>query len=318
MSVEIGKRIMKSVAAAGLVVGALGMAPFAAQATPYTTLQSIAGTYSVYTVGNMGGAAGGQAYSSDSEGKMAIGGNAYLQSFGAYSNIVVGGDLKLTNGSVTGSAKVGGTATLSSAAVNGGLTQHDPSLGIDFAATSAILTQASDLLAALGANGTKVSQYGGLTLTATDSTFNVINLTTADLTNINALKINAPATSTLVINVTGASLTTGNFGFQLTGIDNKHIIFNFVDATSLQFSGVAWQGTILATDASIRGVNGNYNGAVIAHDLIGVTYQNMEFHNVPYVGTLPTPAVSGLPLFGLAGLAVVGRRRRGTALQAAA
>src|SRR3954466_1634927 len=72
----------------------------------------------------------------DSEGKMAVGGDATLTGFTVNSSranqpaeglaLSVGGDLVFTNGSIWGHADVGGRATLSGVNAAGGVTQGAP------------------------------------------------------------------------------------------------------------------------------------------------------------------------------------------------
>ena len=88
------------------------------------TLQGLIDSgYNTYLSGDMGSA--GSAYTSDSQGAIAAGGNVYLQNFGASTNatatggvgLAVGGNLTITNGSVNGTADIGGNL----AAVSAGL-----------------------------------------------------------------------------------------------------------------------------------------------------------------------------------------------------
>jgi len=106
------KFLTKLAIAAGLLA-----AP-AAVATPYDTLQSIAGTYNMFLTGNLG-TAGSPFANSDVQGNVAVAGNAYISGSAVNQNntggsaaLIVGGNLNQTYGSIQGNAYVGGDATL--------------------------------------------------------------------------------------------------------------------------------------------------------------------------------------------------------------
>ena len=82
----------------------------AAMGTPYDTLQSIAGTYNVFLLGNLGSASA-PFQNTDSQGNVAVAGNAYVSgsaingnNTGGSAALVVGGNLTQTNGSISGNA----------------------------------------------------------------------------------------------------------------------------------------------------------------------------------------------------------------------
>jgi choice-of-anchor A domain-containing protein len=90
----------------------------AAMATPYDTLESIAGTYNMFLTGNLGSASSPFQYS-DVQGNVAVAGDAYINGSAINGNntsgsaaLVVGGNLTQTYGSIQGNAYVGGNATL--------------------------------------------------------------------------------------------------------------------------------------------------------------------------------------------------------------
>nr|WP_294545866.1 collagen-binding domain-containing protein [uncultured Rhodopila sp.] len=85
-----------------------------------TTLQGLLDAgYNTYVSGDIGTAS--SAYTSDSQGAIAAGGNVYLSNFGASTNetasgvgVAVGGNLTMTNGSINGTADVGGNLAATS------------------------------------------------------------------------------------------------------------------------------------------------------------------------------------------------------------
>jgi choice-of-anchor A domain-containing protein len=114
---------VKFISPALLAAGTLCVASGTARAQ-VTTLQDLLGAgYNTYVSGNIGSSS--QAYTSDSQGAIAAGGNVYLQNFGTSTNatangvgIAVGGSLTMTNGSVNGTADVGGSLAATSAGLS--------------------------------------------------------------------------------------------------------------------------------------------------------------------------------------------------------
>lgn len=247
--------------------------------------------YNVFVFGDMN-------QTSDSEGRVAVGGNAILTNFGtadrvASSNVpanqlVVGGNLVYTNGQVFGgSAVYGGTATLTNVGIpNGQFIQGNP---IDFAAAQQELTGLSSALGQLNANGTtRVESWGGIYLVGQDPNLNVFNLNGSNLSAARFFQINAPAGSTVVVNVTGENISLSNFGMQINGVSRQNVLYNFVNATSLSSSGFTFEGSVLAPLAQYNFNNGNIEGTLIAASVSG----NGEFHNNLFIGNLPESPVS--------------------------
>ena len=133
----------------------------------------------------------------------------------------------------------------------------------------------------------------------------VFGLTTADLQLARTIKFSGDA-STIIINVTGTSFNEGA-NFSIAGGLSSKIIWNFIDATSISL-GTAWEGSILAGDATVT--NTNYiNGVLYAKNLNG----NGELHNVAFTGTLPAvpePETYAMLLAGLGLMGCVARRKK--------
>lgn len=318
-------RSVRHLAAAGAVAASLFAVP--AAATPMDTLATIAGTYNVYVSGNLGSAA--QPYTSDSEGAMAVGGNAFFRSFavggvnthGAPA-LTVGGNLTYEAGTIHGDAWVGGNAsfplnyggttvtgslnvgTLGTAPtqVGGTTTTGAGPVPLNFASVTADLQAASQFLQsaaaiAQGTLGSVALLYGHqLHLTGTGTGINYFNLTDAQFAVLGSgsFTIDAPAGSTAIINVSGSSITVGspgNFGFFYNGIGVDHVLFNFYEATTLAMQ--SFDGSILAPLATVSYVNGQMNGTLMAANLSSTTWQNGEFHDDPFRGLLPQIAETG-------------------------
>ena len=239
----------------------------------------------------------------DSEGRVAVGGNANLTGYGINNTqpgdgpgvnaLVVGGNLSYNGGEVHyGDTKVGGAVSGSFGSPHGTVTSGLGTGGLPFSFSTAItdLTNKSAYWGGLASTGTvDTTPWGAKTLTGTGSGLNVFNVTGASLSGLTSLTIDAPAGSTVVVNVTGNPGTFSNYSMFLNGITRNDVLFNFVDATSLNVSGFSFKGSILAPFATLNHNNGNIEGTVIVN---AVSAGNGEFHNYPFRGT-PPPAPRG-------------------------
>ncbi|MEH1982220.1 MAG: choice-of-anchor A family protein [Nostoc sp.] len=253
----------------------------------------VASDYNVFTLGNFS-----EQYT-DVEGKLAAGGNITFvgNSIGSKlaansGNVVVAGNnLTLSNGQVNnGNIVYGGSANVSSneGLPNGTVTKSNP---IDFSAAGQELKSLSQNLASLSANGTTNVQYGGISLTGTNSQLDIFNLDASTLSSANNFTINSVTGSTVVVNVSGTSVSLQNFGFNIEGTDKQHILFNFYQATSITDSNVGVEGSILAPLANFAFNGGNVEGNVIVNSLTGVG----ESHNYLFQGNLPSPSPKTVP-----------------------
>jgi hypothetical protein len=139
---------------------------------------------------------------------------------------------------------------------------------------SAFFSQASQALNAIssslkGLQGTSVgAQYDGLSLQGTNQQLNVFNLSNINWSGIRYLNIDAPSTSQVLVNIAGQSVSWTNMGFGLTGVTRHNVLYNLYDAKTLEASAVGIQGSILATQASFVGHNGQYNGQGIFKEVL--------------------------------------------------
>ncbi len=86
-------------------------------------------------------------------------------------------------------------------------------------------------------------------------------------------------------------IVTGNSTSALPNLNTfeNNVIWDFVDATTVNFAG-AWQGQILAPNATVTNGSGDLNGTVIAQSV----NQSNEYHYGN--NALPSGALSGLPV----------------------
>ncbi|MCW1926613.1 choice-of-anchor A family protein [Luteolibacter arcticus] len=122
------------------------------------------------------------------------------------------------------------------------------------------------------------------------------------------LELNLNGAQTILINVSGTDITIAkNFTNGFTN-NEKKILFNFYEATSLTVNRNV-RGGIFAPFANVNQVNTNLDGTVVAASL----NQTAEIHNerfdgyLPFSTTIPEPTTA---LLAVAGLAIALRRKR--------
>lgn len=104
----------------------------------------------------------------------------------------------------------------------------------------------------------------------------------------NTLQLNVPAGKTVLINVTGTNIAAGG-GVNLAGsgwttVGFGRILWNFPQATSIDFNGIAMKGAVLAPYAATTG-GAVFDGAFCAKSYAGAR----EFHLPPFTGTIEPP-----------------------------
>jgi choice-of-anchor A domain-containing protein len=310
------------------------LAPGLASADSYTFNQ-LSSDFNVVTIGNPATGDNGNFTSngSDTQGCIAAAGNVNIGNYKVGDNasagcraggsnvapIVAGGSVTFSSGSISGNAAnappiIYGTTDSLAGLGLGGTPVQRPS-AVDWGATRATITALSTSLGSLTSNGTTTVAFNSVTLTGSDATTNVFSISGNVLATANKLTINAPATSTVIINVSGVSVTMQNFGISLSGIDRTRVLFNFTQATTLTYSGMDVSAGILAPYAAVTATNGVMDGTLIAASYNG----NGQINAAPFAGAIPAgvthvPEPSSLALCA-AGLVIrawaMRRRRRG-------
>ncbi len=232
--------------------------------------------------------------SSDTEGKVAVGRNAYFANYSIGDKLppnsgdvlIVGNNLEYISGAVyNGNVVYGNQTNLDSeyyaVSITGGTLRQDTP--IDFAAAEGYLLGLSSTLFGYSVNGTTTMQWGGLKLTGTDPYLNVFMVDGADLSSANDFQINVPNGSVVLVNVSGTTVSwTG--GLTVTGTSIGNVLYNFKDATSITIQGIDVRGSILAPKAHVNFVAGVQNGQMICKSLEGMG----QFNNSKFIGNIPT------------------------------
>jgi choice-of-anchor A domain-containing protein len=318
------RQFMSVVSTVALSAAVLG--PVAAHA-------DTASDYNLFVLGNA------NVHSSDTQGRVAVGGNATFDSYSIGTNaspssvnLVVGGKLTAGvngGGSTVGLTEVGGTASFHGWS-NAGVTTGVNPLPVDFASEATRLDTLTTTLSQYAATGTvgTVPWGGQFTLDAANSGvsgLNVFDISGAQLASSNTFTIDVAAGQTVLINVDGSADQMSG-GLNILGGSASQILWNFYDASTLSFSGIAMEGSVLAPTADYQGGWGQLNGELIVdsfEDTKGATQINSGEN---FVGNLldppsqPTPPLTtGVPEpaawmmmilgFGLAGGMLRHRRR---------
>ena len=269
-----------------LAIAAGLLAAPAVMASPYDTLESIAGTYNVFLTGNLGTASAPFQYS-DVQGNVAVAGNAYVNGSAINQNntsgsaaLVVGGNLSQTGGSIQGNAYVGGNATLNGVGsvqnlvVGGSLTQTAGTVNGNVFVGGAQTNLASG-----------VTITGSLTLSGANSQLNAgsnggsspsaIYVTSSTTVNdpsywARVQTSGAPATPTTPLDVFGTSTDMVNASTSLTalsGATNVSSTGGTINVT-LTKNGLNVVNLNVANGSTITGINVTNAGGVAPTGLI--------------------------------------------------
>lgn len=224
----------------------------------------------------------------DSEGNMYVGGNLTTSSYSIGKKDIIDCTqyALVVRGDITGALVYGGKA------ISGGTVADsiDQDCGfvrgvmpVDFDLLENQVNNLSTSLAALPTNGT-IS--GALMLTGTNATLNVFNITAAQL-NTTQVNVNFPAGSSVVVNVSGTSISWVNGSVCLNGqcsdsSQADYVLWNMYEATSVYMTGIAIEGSVLAPLATLKGDGGHISGQIIVKYLTG----GLEYHPYYFAGCL--------------------------------
>jgi choice-of-anchor A domain-containing protein len=197
-------------------------------------------------------------------------------------NLLLGGASNIYGGKAV---YAGNTVIVSGASFAcGGLMRGLP---VDISTLEAQVSNLSSSLAALATNGVATEELSFLTLTGQDPTFNVFKVDASELGNI---RVNVPANSTTIVNVSGINAEWDGASVCLNGScdDNDqatNVLWNFYETTSLYVSAMALEGSVLAPWAALTGTGGHIAGQVIVRTMNA----GLEFHRYLFDGCVVPP-----------------------------
>ena len=237
--------------------------------------------------------------SSDTEGKMAAGKNAFLSNYSVGDKLTTTGeDVLIVNKNLTyesgrvynGNAVYGKSTNLpiNLVSVDGDLRKDKP---IDFAAAKTYLKNLSKEIKNKTVNGTTKFEFSQLFLEGNDPFLNVFLVDAEDLENATSLVVDYPEGSVVLINIKGKTIDDWSGGIHLNGQDGnfqvgcENLIYNFYNAKNIKINQVGVAGTILAPYADINMIGGVQTGQMICKNLEGSG--GAQFNICDFIGNIP-------------------------------
>lgn len=284
---------------------------------------SVAGNYNTFIFDDF------NAPSSDTEGRLAVGGNAVLANYSVGDKLtssddpvlVVGGDLTYKSGRVyNGDVMVGGSTGNVDQSVlyglehdNAELIEGDVGVLVNFKEEEAYLTGFSTKISELEATGKSTMKWGGMNLSGDGkSDLQVFNLKGNELLKAHTFNLDMssiPKDATVLFNISGKNAGLTNMSMSQLQSISDHVLFNFFEADELKLAGIGVEGSILAPFAHVGNPMGVINGTIIAKSWDGMMQQN---HN-PFTsnsGTASVPEPTALFLLGSGLIAWTGFKKK--------
>ncbi len=232
--------------------------------------------------------------SADTQGKMAVAGNATLGCYsvadqlpasdGTVDVLVVGKKLIYTSGQVfAGNAVYGDSSNLPKSSVSFASGTVRKGSVIDFDAAKAYLENLSSDLGNYTVNGSTTMEWGAVNLNGSDPYLNVFEVNASDLNSANNMQIGVPNGSVVLVNIVGTSVNWHG-GLTVSGTAINNVLYNFPQTTDLTISGINLTGSVLAPFAAVNFPAGVQNGQMICKSVKG----SGQFNHAPFLGNIPS------------------------------
>ncbi len=312
-----------------LLNGAIVFMTFLApQSQAYILDLQDASPYNAVIFGNM------EASRSDTEGRLAVGGNLTLDNYAVglklapsgdrYDTLTVGGELNFIDGHIyNGNARSGTQATLTNVGFTGG--EYIIGNPLDFAALEQQAQTISADWSVLTNNTSTSLTNNQLHLFGNNTELNIFSIAATDLDILTSeFILEIPDNSWALINVIGTAVTIADLGFfRITSdgtkenIGDRHghdgsltqtVLFNFFEADNLEIHNAGVAGSILAPFAATTFYDGHIDGQLITYSLQGQTgepsgqinYYPLLSYELQSANQVPAPNI--LLLFSLGSL----------------
>ncbi|MEX0915994.1 MAG: choice-of-anchor A family protein [Wenzhouxiangellaceae bacterium] len=238
-----------------------------------------------------------QAQSSDTEGRLAAGGDVSIDDYSLAekldavspgATLLVGGDLHFPNGRVYhGDIVVGGSAAGLGEPVVHGLTPdqnvvESAALPFDFATEFATLRRTSRILAMQPPNGTVEAEFGGLHLSGDcTSPAQVFQLDGQQVLDAHTFSVSCiPDGASVIFNIDGTQAGLTNMSLTDLTAHRQRVLFNFHQAEHLTLAGIGIEGSVLAPLAHVEQPEGVIDGSIVARSWNGP----MQLNHQPFRG----------------------------------
>ncbi len=255
----------------------------------------------------------------DTDGRLAVGGNAVIASGYSVGIVIAGHPLPDYFGGTTDSFIVGGDLTDGAWGVNGNIVHGGERIGptrwmsngnvvrkvspvtfrkdgnvpsdgsgMTFDEIKTRLSERSELFADLDERGvvTKVVTTHDLTLEGEDAVLNVFNLDAVDWNSLSrGISITAPSNSTVLINVRGETISLVNSSMTVWETDHENVLINYVDAKTVETAGFKHTASVMAMQADAFLSGASIDGRAIFGGSV-VTTNGFEFHNFYFTGDI--------------------------------
>lgn len=228
-------------------------------------------------------------YSSDTEGRLAIGGSARLQNYAVGTalsqdctrvDLQIGGAFVGQDGQVTrGKATAYGDISIVNWNTPCGPIDQVP-LSIDMVTAQSELTSESVQLNGEAANGASTLSFTTLSLTGTNTFVNYFTVDGSTVASLTGINIDIPQGSWAVINYQGDNIEFRSMAFVLSATTNRQkVLHNFATATTIKVEQVTFEGSILAPHAGLTYNYGEIRGSLACANYFGTG----QLHNYPYI-----------------------------------